>query len=289
MEYTSLTQLYQLAEESGRSLGQQALFDMAEEKGATQEAEFSRMAELLSLMEQSVVDGLDPHLQSPSGLTGPNAHKVLLGIQRDTVPDDLLSSVIAKSLATASSNACMGKVVAAPTAGACGILPAVLLSAMEHGSISREDAVLGLFAAGAVGMVISKRATLAGAVGGCQAECGAASAMAAAAYVQMQGGSNDMAIHSVAIALKCCLGLVCDPVAGLVEVPCVKRNAALSANALSAATMALCGVKSIIPADEVIDAMGRVGRSMPETLRETGEGGIAVSPTGRALSEEILQ
>ncbi|MDL2225449.1 L-serine ammonia-lyase, iron-sulfur-dependent, subunit alpha [Eubacteriales bacterium OttesenSCG-928-M02] len=288
MAYTSLAQLQRIAEENHRTLGQQALTDAAMDNETTEAVEFTRMGEMLAFMRQSVADGLAEDLSSNSGLTGPNAHRVKVGIKTGLLPDDILSSAITKALATASSNACMGKVVAAPTAGACGILPAILLTAMEKNGVLEADAILGLFTAGAVGMVISHRATLAGAMGGCQAECGSAAAMAAAAYVEMLGGTTQMALDAAAIALKCSLGLVCDPVAGLVEVPCVKRNAALSATALSAAYMALCGVESIIPVDEVIDAMGRVGRSMPEALRETGEGGIAASPTGRAIAKRVL-
>ncbi|NLA58510.1 MAG: L-serine ammonia-lyase, iron-sulfur-dependent, subunit alpha, partial [Firmicutes bacterium] len=190
-------------------------------------------------------------------------------------------------LAVAEINASMGRIVAAPTAGSCGILPAALLTVMEEKNIPEDRVILGLFTAGGIGLVISKQATIAGAQGGCQAECGSAAAMAAAAIVEMVQGSPQQAAHACAIALKNVLGLVCDPVAGLVEVPCIKRNAMGVANALVAADLALAGIKSVIPADEVIEAMRSVGSSMPGALKETAEGGLATTPTGKQLAKEL--
>ena len=289
MNYPSLQKLIARAEEAGISLGALALMDMAKENGTTPIEEFSQMEYALTVMRESVENGCAPDLCSGSGLTGPFASRVKEARQQGIVPDDLLTEVIQNALAVAACNACMGRIVAAPTAGACGILPAVILAVQRRFALSEEQSVMGLFAAGAVGMVIAKRATLAGATGGCQAECGSAAAMAAAAMVQMRGGTPAQCGSAAALALKSCIGLVCDPVAGLVEVPCVKRNAALASVALAAATMALCGVESYIPVDEVIDTMGRVGRSLPEQLRETGEGGIAATPTGKSVEKRLRQ
>jgi L-serine dehydratase len=197
------------------------------------------------------------------------------------------AGAITRAIAIAEYNAAMGKIVAAPTAGSCGILPAAILTMMEHGA-SEKDAVMALFTAGAFGMVIMNEASIVGAEGGCQAECGSAAALAAATLAEMAGGAPDMAAHAAAIALKNQLGLVCDPVAGLVEVPCVKRNAAGISCAITSADMALAGIKSVIPVDEVISAMREVGETLPQALRETGAGGLAVTPTGLALRQKIF-
>ena len=182
----------------------------------------------------------------------------------------------------------MGKIVAAPTAGSCGILPGTILSLLEERELPEDIAVMALFTAGAFGMVIATNASIAGAQGGCQAECGSASAMAAAALVEMAGGTPEMCGHACAIAIKNQLGLVCDPIAGLVEVPCVKRNAGGVACAFTAAELALAGIKSVIPVDEVIDAMREVGDAMPCALKETALGGLAATPTGIRLKHEIF-
>jgi L-serine dehydratase len=182
----------------------------------------------------------------------------------------------------------MGKIVAAPTAGACGILPAGLLTMMDERGIDDERACMALITAGAIGMVIANEATISGAQGGCQAECGSAAAMTAGALVELAGGSNDMVAQACAIALKNQMGLVCDPVAGLVEVPCVKRNAGGVMCAICAADMALAGIKSVIPVDEVIGAMREVGESLPSALRETALGGLAATPTGISIKERFF-
>ena len=187
------------------------------------------------------------------------------------------------------SNACMRKIVAAPTAGACGVLPAVLVPLYQAGMVSEEQILQALYAASGIGAVIGYRACIAGAAGGCQAEIGTASAMAAGALTSIQGGSAVQIGHAVAMALKNLLGLVCDPVAGLVEVPCVKRNVVGAVNAVSCADMAMAGIESRIPVDEVIDCMGEVGRRIPVELRETALGGLAATPTGKAVKERMEQ
>ena len=185
-------------------------------------------------------------------------------------------------------NASMGRIVAAPTAGSCGILPAAVLTMEEEKHLSEKQCVMSLFTASAIGMVIANNASLAGARGGCQAECGSASAMAAAAIVELAGGTPEMVGSAVAIALKNILGLVCDPVAGLVEIPCIKRNASGVTGAFTAAELALAGIKSAIPADEVIWSMKKIGDVMPAALKETADGGLAATPTGRKLHTQVF-
>lgn len=203
------------------------------------------------------------------------------------ISNEPLNTAMAYALAVAEVNAAMGRIVAAPTGGSCGILPGVLLSVGKRLG-SDDDALLeALFAAGAVGAVVARSSTLAGAAAGCQAECGTGAAMAAAAATQLAHGSPHQCANAVAFAFKGLLGLVCDPVAGLVEVPCIKRNAISVSVALAAADMALAGIESVIPADEVIETMGIVGRDMPASLRETALGGLAVTPTGKRLAREL--
>ena len=199
-----------------------------------------------------------------------------------------LSGALYRALAVSELNAAMGRIVAAPTAGSCGILPAALLTMQAEKQIPERDCVMSLFTASAVGMVIANNASLAGAQGGCQAECGSAAAMAAAAIVELAGGTPEMVEHAIAIAIKNILGLVCDPVAGLVEIPCIKRNASGVAGAFVAAELALAGIESAIPADEVIWTMKKVGDAMSSTLKETAEGGLAATPTGRRLHEQVF-
>ena len=202
---------------------------------------------------------------------------------------DFTGRVMAEALKMAESNACMQRIVAAPTAGSCGVIPAILLSLFREKGVLETDIIKALYTAAGIGQVIAERAFIAGAAGGCQAEVGAASAMAAGALVGLYGGNTDQIADAAAMALKNLLGLVCDPVAGLVEVPCVKRNVIGAVNALSAADMALAGIRSRIPADQVIDAMKEVGESMHVSLKETGEGGVANTPEGKKIRNEILK
>jgi L-serine dehydratase len=205
-----------------------------------------------------------------------------------TLGGGIIDGLIVRALAVSGQNARMGKIVAAPTAGSCGIIPSVLLTFMELKKAPLQNMILSLFTAGAVGMVIASRASLSGAEGGCQAECGSAMAMAAAALVELDGGTPEMAANACAIALKSTLGLICDPVAGLVEVPCIKRNATGAVIAWTAANMALAGIESVIPVDEVIDAMKSVGNLMSPMLKETSEGGLAATPTARSIAKRLL-
>ena len=205
----------------------------------------------------------------------------------DSIGGDLIGEAIAQAISMAESNACMRRIVAAPTAGACGVLPAVLLPLCKYEELSQHQLLEALYVASGIGAVIAYRACIAGASGGCQAEIGTASAMAAGALVALRGGSGAQIGHAVAMALKNLMGLVCDPVAGLVEIPCVKRNVIGAVNAVSVADMAMAGIESRIPVDEVIDAMGEVGRRMPVEFRETALGGLAATPTGRAIKKRM--
>ncbi|MDR0898087.1 MAG: L-serine ammonia-lyase, iron-sulfur-dependent, subunit alpha [Oscillospiraceae bacterium] len=234
-----------------------------------------KMRAALLVMRESVAEGLNPDLRSVSGMTGGQAALLNALAERGGVSGQQLGRAIAMALAVAECNASMGKIVAAPTAGACGILPAALLTAQEARGYSDDQLVDALFTAAAIGRVIARRASISGAEGGCQAECGSAAAMAAAALVELSGGTAQMAADACAFAMMNSLGLICDPVGGLVEVPCVYRNVAGVAVAMTAADLALAGIPSPIAADEVIDAMKAVGDAMPVSLRETGEGGCA--------------
>ena len=202
-----------------------------------------------------------------------------------TLCGPFLTDVVAGALRMGECNACMKRIVAAPTAGACGVLPAVLLPYARQFGAGEEQLVQALYVASGFGMIIAARASISGAEGGCQAEIGSAAAMAAAALVHLQGGTAEQMADACAMAIKNLLGLVCDPVGGLVEVPCVKRNVMGAVNALACADMALAGIAGAIPCDEVIDAMASIGRCLPASLRETGEGGLAATPTGRKLAE----
>ena len=240
-----------------------------------------RMAEYLGVMRASVEDGMREDARSLSGLTGGQAAKILSAVKDGrTAGGSLIGMAAARAMAVAECNACMGRIVAAPTAGSCGILPAALLTAQEAYGLTDDQLVDALFTAALFGQVIARRASISGAEGGCQAECGSAAAMAAAALVELRGGTPEMAAQACSFALMNVMGLVCDPVGGLVEVPCVYRNVGGVANAFTAADMALAGLASPVPTDEVSDAMREVGEALPTRLRETGEGGVAGTPAG---------
>jgi len=242
----------------------------------------AQMAGHLAMMRESVRAGLDPSLRSVSGLTGGRASLLNSHQRRQPLCGSLLGKATTYALAVAEYNACMGKIVAAPTAGACGILPGAILAMMEEKNIAEEQAVDALFVAAAVGQSIATQASISGAEGGCQAECGSAAAMAAAALTFLEGGTPQQCADAAAFALMNLLGLVCDPVGGLVEVPCVYRNVGSSGVAFTAADMALSGIRCPIVPDEVILAMKEVGDALPSSLRETGEGGCAACPSIRA-------
>ena len=255
------------------------------DRGVTREKSWSKM-EKLWLQMKATVTAYEPDTRSPSGLVGGEGAQVLNGASK--LCDPFMKEIIATALKTGECNACMKRIVAAPTAGASGVMPAVLIPLQNRDDYTDEQMTQALFVAAGFGQVIAHRASISGAEGGCQAEIGSASAMAAAALVHLCGGTAEQMAQAVAVAVTNLMGLVCDPVAGLVEVPCVKRNVIGAMNALSAAEMALCGCILPIPCDEVLDAMRAVGEALPETLRETGRGGLAVTPTGERIAREFM-
>lgn len=248
------------------------------------------MRRTLHVMVDASIYAQEQPVRSISGLIGGDAYKIKLYADKGkTLTGGFLNRAMARALSSSEVNAAMGRIVACPTAGSCGILPAVILSAGEKLNNSEDELINALFTAAGVGVIIAKNATLSGAEGGCQAECGSAAAMASAAVVEMMGGTPEQAFTAAAIVIKNILGLVCDPVAGLVEVPCAKRNVAGTVSALTTADLVMSGVFSKIPFDEVIEAMNRVGRQMPVSLRETAQGGIAITPTALKFKKEIFK
>lgn len=244
------------------------------------------MRSTLETMRTSVKNGLKGGV-SNGGLCGKLSKEYIKHGRSGILLGKIGKDAIAYALAAAEHNACMGKIVAAPTAGSCGILPAVLLAAQNEFEFTDEELVSGLLNSAGISLVVAENASISGAKGGCQAECGTASAAAASALTELMGGSPEMCAHACAIAFKFILGLTCDPVAGLVEVPCVKRNASGAVNALVAAELALCGIESVIPADEVISAMKQTGELMSISLKETSQAGLAVTPTALEITNRL--
>lgn len=287
--YHTLLELINLSVENKCRISDLVLKQQAEQMELSEQEVFNKMKENYEVMASCIQPGCAPDLKSTSGLTGGDAYKMREAVHSGkNLTGSLLGGALYRALAVSELNAAMGRIVAAPTAGSCGILPAAILTLQEEKKLPENECIMSLFTASAVGMVIANNASLAGAQGGCQAECGSASAMAAAAIVELCSGTPEMIGDAVAIALKNILGLVCDPVAGLVEIPCIKRNASGVAQAFVAAEMALAGIKSAIPADEVIVAMKRVGDAMPAALKETADGGLAATPTGRKLCRQVF-
>lgn len=287
-QYKSGERLLQLCRENGKNIAEIALLAEMENAGTSREKILTLLKAELDVMKESVSKGLDPQIKSIGGLIGGNAFKLQKRLQTgDNLTGSTFLKALGYSLAVTEVNAAMGKVVAAPTAGASGIIPGILLSIAEDRRLTDEQIIDALLVSGAVGKIIAANATLSGAEGGCQAECGAASAMVAAAAVFLCGGSPEQSLDAAAMALKGLLGLVCDPVAGLVEVPCSKRNASSVANAFACAEMALAGITSVIPFDEMVEAMFRVGNLMSPTLKETTAGGCAGTPTAIKFSRII--
>lgn len=282
MAFQSVEHLLQTAGDG--PLWQAIQLDDCQDRGSTPERSLRKMSALWTAMKEAEA-GYDPAQRSPSGLSGGSAAR--LSGAGTGLCDPFLREIIATALKTGECNACMRRIVAAPTAGASGVLPAVLIPLQRRDALPDPLMVEALYVAAGFGQVIATRASIAGAEGGCQAEVGSASAMAAAALVHVMGGTGEQMAHACAIALSNVLGLVCDPVAGLVEVPCINRNVMGAVNALSCAELALSGVRSAIPCDEVIDAMRAVGDAMPASLRETGGGGLAATPTGRRIAEHM--
>lgn len=288
LTYKSIQELVDKAEEKNARISDIVLSDEAEQMALSEEDIYKNMAYKLSVMKESIAAGMNSQTKSHSGLSGGDAYRLKQAMDSNrNIGGRIFTGILARALAVSEVNACMGKIVAAPTAGSCGIIPAVLITLMEEKKIPEEKVVMSLFTAAGIGMIIASRATLSGAEGGCQAECGSAAAMAAAAAAEMLGGSPQETANACAIALKNMLGLVCDPVAGLVEVPCIKRNAAGASIALTAVEMALAGIRSVIPPDEVIDAMKSVGELMSNTLKETARGGLAATITAKNITNNL--
>lgn len=284
----SYQDLLEKAEQKQTKVSEIVMDEEAVKTGVPRELLIEKMRKNYTVMQESVGQGMTGTWKSLSGLTGGDA--ALMENYRNSGKSLLGNSVnkaAARAIAVAEVNAGMGRIAAAPTAGSCGVLPGVLLTVQESLGVKDDDVIRTLFTAAGIGMVIAERASVSGAEGGCQAEIGSAAAMAAAAAVELAGGTPGQTAQAAAMALKSFLGLVCDPVVGLVEVPCVKRNASAAVIALTSAEMALAGIKSAIPLDEVIDAMASIGKMMPCSLKETAQGGLAVTPTAEKLREYL--
>ncbi|MTB58031.1 L-serine ammonia-lyase, iron-sulfur-dependent, subunit alpha [Streptococcus uberis] len=288
MFYTIEELVNQAVEKHNGSIADLMVATEMETSGRSREDIREIMSRNLQVMKESVVNGLTAD-KSISGLTGGDALKMDSYLKSgNTLSDTTILSAVRNAMAVNELNAKMGLVCATPTAGSAGCLPAVLSTAIDKLQLNNDQQLDFLFTAGAFGLVIGNNASISGAEGGCQAEVGSASAMSAAALVMAAGGTAFQASQAVAFVIKNMLGLICDPVAGLVEVPCVKRNALGSSFAMVAADMALAGIESQIPVDEVIDAMYQVGSALPTAFRETAEGGLAATPTGKRFSKEIF-
>ena len=285
MNLDSMQEIVTAARREGKRFWEIILETDMENRGVSRGESLEKMAKNWHTMKEAseVYTGDRRSLSGMAGGQGKLMHDYSAG---NPIGGEFMAQVIAEALSMGESNACMRRVVAAPTAGACGVLPAVLLPCRRRYGLSEEALVQALYIASGFGMVIAERACIAGAEGGCQAEIGSAAAMAAPALVFLQGGTPEQMAHACAMAVKNLLGLVCDPVGGLVEVPCVKRNVIGAMDALSAAQMALAGIESRVPPDQVLDAMQRVGQSLPPSLRETGRGGLAVTPFGQQYKPE---
>lgn len=289
MSFKSLSEIVEKAKTTKKEFWQIIIKDDMKEQGTSFEVSFAKMKDMYLAMKNADKN-YDPALRSASGLSGGDGAKLEeFKKQKNRLLGDFMTEVMEKAVKMGESNACMKRIVAAPTAGSCGIIPAVLLTYEKQCNVSEEKIVQALFVAAGIGEVIAQNACISGAQGGCQAEIGSSSAMAAGALTSLDGGTNDDILNSVALALKSMLGLTCDPVAGLVEVPCIKRNVSGAVNAVVASQMTKAGVKSAIPADEVIDSMGRIGKLIPACLRETGEDGLAATPTGLTIMQKMRQ
>lgn len=287
--FRSVRELVELAEREGKLISELMIEQEMLITGRSREDIYKQMDRNLTIMEEAVERGLKG-VQSVTGLTGGDAVLIQNYIKKgNTLAGDLLLDAVSKAVATNEVNAAMGTICATPTAGSAGVVPGTLFAVQNKLNPTREQMIRYLFTSGAFGFIVANNASISGAEGGCQAEVGSASAMAAAAIVEMAGGTAQQSSEAFAITLKNMLGLVCDPVAGLVEVPCVKRNAMGASNSLVAADMALAGVTSRIPCDEVIGAMYRIGQAMSPNLKETARGGLAATPTGKAITHAIFE
>jgi L-serine dehydratase len=288
--YHDLAELLSLSEQRQVPLWRIVLENEMRLTGQDEDAVFSKLQKHFDVMEKSATKALEkPQPTAGSLISGISAPQNTYAKGGETLCGGLVNEVMAMALSSSEVNASMGRICAAPTAGACGILPAVLIGLRKKLHLSLEQTLHGLLTASGIGAVIMENATVSGAAGGCQAECGVAAAMAAAAAVEMAGGTPHAAVNASGFALMNAMGLICDPVAGLVQVPCAQRNASQAVNALLSADLALAGMLCVIPPDEIIDAMYKVGKLLPAQLRETAQGGIAATKTGRQIAADILR
>ena len=286
-EYHSISDLVKLSIDNNQEIWQVVLTGQAHDKMMSERDVFAQMKQMYRAMK-SADELYDWQLKSPSGMAGGDGYRMRqYNESGNNICGDFIGMVMEKALKMGESNACMKRIVAAPTAGSCGVIPAVLLSYEKCFNVTEEECVKALLIAAGIGAVIAENASIAGAAGGCQAEIGSGSGMAAGAICYIKGGDTDQIGHACAMALKNLMGLVCDPVGGLVEVPCVKRNVGGAVNALAAADMALAGITSKVPVDQVIDAMKEVGDKMDVSLRETGVGGVAGTPAAQEVVEKL--
>ena len=287
MVYKSLKEICEMAEKEKIPFWKVIQRDDCIERQVEEKDSFEQMRKMYEAMKHAD-EMYTGTRKSNSGMVGGDGKKLeQYVVSGKAMSGPFVGKVMERAVKMAESNACMRRIVAAPTAGSCGVLPAVLLTYADQIADDQEKLIKALYTAAGIGQIIAHRASISGAFGGCQAEIGSASAMAAGALVYLQGGSNAEICSAVAISLKSLLGLTCDPIGGLVEVPCVKRNVIGAVNAVTAADMVLAGVESVIPADEVIDVMGEIGNEMPKKYKETAEGGLATSPTGVRITKNL--
>ncbi len=279
MSFSKMSEIIEVSQTKNLPLWKVILEDDVLERKVTEKESFSRMEKMLDAMLEADKK-YDPNLRSQSGLSGGDGARLETFRKKENrLIGTFLAMVMEKAVKMAESNACMGRIVAAPTAGSCGVIPAVLLTYLEEKNVEKTRVVEALFVAAGIGQVIAETASISGAEGGCQAEIGSASSMAAGALTYLENGDNEQIANASAMAMKNMLGLTCDPVAGLVEVPCIKRNVSGAVNAIISCQMSMAGIKSAIPVDEVFETMGRIGKLIPACLRETSLEGLAATPS----------
>lgn len=289
MSFARLKEITDISNEEKIPFWEVVLRDDMKERNVSREASFQTMDGMLTAMEEAD-RSYSPELKSASGLAGGDGAKLEAAHHENSeLVGDFIAEVMERAVKMGESNACMKRIVAMPTAGSCGVIPAVIITYMKQKNVDRHRIVEALYVAGGIGEVIAASASIAGAEGGCQAEIGSASAMAAGAIAYLEGGDSEEIVNASALALKNMLGLTCDPVAGLVEVPCIKRNVSGAVNAVVSSRMAMSGIRSAIEPDEVIDSMRRIGKLMPACLRETGEDGLASTKSGIAIANKIAK
>ncbi len=289
MGFSKLSEIIEESNHTNEPFWKVILYNDCRERNVTEEESIQYMKKLLWVM-QSADENYDADLRSPSNMAGGDGAKLEMFRKKENrLIGDFLTMVMEKAVKMGESNACMKRIVAMPTAGSCGVIPAVLLSYKEYKQVPEEEIIKALYVAGGIGEVIAASASISGAEGGCQAEIGTASAMAAGALTFLEGGDNSQIVHGVALAIKNMLGLTCDPVAGLVEVPCIKRNVSGAVNAVITSQMAIAGIQSAIAPDETIDAMQRIGKQIPVCLKETGLEGLATTQTALELNKRLTK